>query len=47
VLVSELCSFLETCDAARYAPSALDDLSVADAAARVRAWIKQIERTTR
>ncbi len=46
-LVDELCTFLETCEAARYAPSTLDEVSASGAATRVRGWIRRIERATR
>ncbi|UCC31338.1 MAG: BatD family protein [Phycisphaerales bacterium] len=43
----EIVDFLETCDALRYAPSAVGNLSAAQAAGRVRGWIKRIEGGTR
>ncbi len=46
-LADEICTFLEACDAARYAPSNLGDVSAAETTARIRGWIRRIERTTR
>jgi hypothetical protein len=46
-LADEICRFLETCDAARYAPSSLGDVSATETVTRIRGWIKRIERTTR
>lgn len=43
-LVGEVRGFLESCDAARYAPAALDDAVLTDAAARTRRWMEQLER---
>jgi len=44
---AEIVAFLETCDAVRYAPSAVGNLSASQAAGRVRGWIKLIEGGTR
>lgn len=40
----EVAAFLETCDAARYAPGVLDPLSPQHAAGKVREWIIRIDR---
>ncbi len=40
---SDIVEFLETCDAVRYAPSAIGNLSGSKAAHNVRGWIRQIE----
>ncbi|MFQ5590004.1 MAG: BatD family protein [Phycisphaerae bacterium] len=45
-MVDAVTSFLEMCDAARYAPSVLSGLSITDASTRIRGWIKRIEGTT-
>lgn len=46
-VVRDVVGFLEACDAARYAPGAIEDLSVSQASANVRAWIRLIEGGTR
>ncbi|MCH7993037.1 MAG: BatD family protein [Planctomycetes bacterium] len=43
-LAHDLVSFLTAADAARYAPSELDDASVRQATQDVRRWIRQLER---
>lgn len=42
-VVRDVVRFLDACDAARYAPGAIEDLSVSQATAKVRAWIRLIE----
>jgi len=46
-LAEEIRTFLQDCDALRYAPSSTDSVPGREAAARVRAWISRMERTTR
>ncbi|MEK6675213.1 MAG: BatD family protein [Planctomycetota bacterium] len=46
-IVQEILGFLERCDAARFAPSSLDSLSVVDLSARVRKWVDRIEKVPR
>ncbi len=46
-MADDVSRFLETCDAARYARGAAGSLSPAQAAADLRRWIDQIERSTR
>ncbi|MBU0717277.1 MAG: BatD family protein [Planctomycetes bacterium] len=43
-LVDEVSSFLEECDAARYAPRTADSLATPETAGQLRRWIKVIER---
>lgn len=45
-IVDEVAGFLEACDVIRFAPSATDGLSSEEAAARVRRWIAEIEKST-
>jgi hypothetical protein len=44
-IVDEVAGFLETCDVFRFAPGATDGLSSEEAAARVRRWIAEIEKS--
>lgn len=46
-LAGNVVSFLDTCNAAQYAPGAMDAASLDRAANDVRTWIRQIERTAR
>ncbi len=46
-LIAEIVTFLDRCNAARYAPGSLDSASLDQAAADIRSWIKRIERTAR
>ena len=46
-LATGVADFLEHCGAARYAPGAVQSLTPAEAAQRIRTWIRRIERTTR
>ncbi len=43
----EVAAFLESCDAARYAPGVLGSLSAEQAAVQVRNWIARIDRSAR
>lgn len=43
VTASEIMRFLEACDAVRYAPTAVSDLSTSQTAENVDRWIRQIE----
>jgi len=47
VTADQIARFLETGDAARYAPGAMGALSPREAAAQVREWIERVERSTR
>jgi len=43
-IAAQIADFLENCDAARYAPGVVENLSPSQAAAKVRDWIAEIER---
>jgi len=45
-IVDEVAGFLEACDVIRFAPGSTDGVSSEEAAARVRRWIAEIEKST-
>ena len=46
-LAAEVAEFLDTCAGVRYAPSRAREVSAREAAAKVRGWIRRIERVSR
>lgn len=44
---AQIVGFLDACDAVCYAPGAMGTPSAAEAAAKVRGWIKRIDERTR